>query len=324
MAGAVAPGDERQNRVFDQLGLQVLQRGWLSSNNIVFGRRENCPATVVDTGYDSHARQTASLVSACLSGTPLERVVNTHLHSDHCGGNAALQAASDCDVWVPEVSIEAVAEWDESRLTFEQTGQTCQRFIAHGALEVGNEVVMGGYPWEILRAPGHDAEAVMFFQRESRVLISGDALWEDRLAIIFSVLQTSAGFADTRAVLADIEAIDPLIVIPGHGAPFSGVAGAIAASRKRLDSFEANPGKHLQYAARALTMFHMLEVRRMPHRDLIAWLQQTPIFGQLTGRDDAGLSDPLSSANSVVARLVADGLLLDEHGEIRLPNTPND
>ena len=27
-----------------------------------------------------------------LGGQPLERIVNTHLHSDHCGGNRALQA----------------------------------------------------------------------------------------------------------------------------------------------------------------------------------------------------------------------------------------
>jgi glyoxylase-like metal-dependent hydrolase (beta-lactamase superfamily II) len=321
MAGAAVAGVERLNPVFGQLGLQVLQRGWLSSNNIVFSRRGKCPATVVDTGYDSHAQQTADLVSTSLGAAPLERVVNTHLHSDHCGGNAALQAASACEVWVPEVSLASVAEWDESRLTFEQTGQTCQRFIAHGALEVGNEVVMGGYPWAILRAPGHDAEAVMFFQRESRVLISGDALWEDRLAIIFSALQSTAGFADTRSVLADIEAIDPRIVIPGHGAPFSGVAGAIAASRRRLDAFEADPCRHLQYAARALTMFHMLEVRRLPHHDLIDWLRQTPIFQYFTGRSDGGSSNSSPSVESVVARLVADGLLLDDHGDIHLPNS---
>lgn len=323
MAGAVTPGAESRSRVFAQLGLQVLQRGWLSSNNIVFGRRDSCPATVVDTGYDSHSRQTVSLVSSCLGGAPLERIVNTHLHSDHCGGNAALQAASHCEAWVPEVSLSSVADWDEARLTFEHTGQTCERFAAHGALEVGSEVMMGGFRWAILRAPGHDAEAVMFFQRDSRVLISGDALWEDRLAIIFSALQSGAGFSDTRSVLADIEAIDPLIVIPGHGAPFSGVADALAASRKRLDTFEANPGRHLQYAARALTMFHMLEVRRLPQHDLIAWLQETPIFRHLTGRDHSGRPDQSSSASSVVARLVADGLLQAHRGEIHLPSSPD-
>ena len=46
---------------------------------------------VVDTGYCIHAEQTLALVEAALQGAPLQRIVNTHLHSDHCGGNALLR-----------------------------------------------------------------------------------------------------------------------------------------------------------------------------------------------------------------------------------------
>ena len=46
---------------------------------------------MVDTGYCIHAEQTLALVEAALQGAPLQRIVNTHLHSDHCGGNALLQ-----------------------------------------------------------------------------------------------------------------------------------------------------------------------------------------------------------------------------------------
>jgi glyoxylase-like metal-dependent hydrolase (beta-lactamase superfamily II) len=306
-------------KVFEQLGLQVLERGWLSSNNIVFGRSGPCPATVVDTGYDSHAPQTVGLVSQHLGGARLERIVNTHLHSDHCGGNTALQAAHGCEVWVPEVSFAAVATWDESRLTFQQTGQTCRRFAAHAALSPGDDVMLGGQRWQILPAPGHDAEAVMFFQPDSRVLISGDALWEDRLAIIFSALGDTSGFAATRSALAAIESIDPRIVIPGHGAPFTGVAQALAASRRRLDFFEAAPDRHFHYAARALTMFHMLEVRRVDHSQLIDWLLKTPIFDRLLEGMAEAVPNPRRAAASVTERLLADGALRSEHGQIHLP-----
>ena len=67
-----------------------LERGWLSANSVVFTGPEG--AAVVDTGYCSHAEQTVALVQAALGGRALERILNTHLHSDHCGGNAALQA----------------------------------------------------------------------------------------------------------------------------------------------------------------------------------------------------------------------------------------
>lgn len=305
-------------RLFEQLGLQVLERGWLSSNNVVFERRGRSPASVVDTGYDSHSEQTSVLVGQCLGGVPLERVVNTHLHSDHCGGNAALQAATGCEVWVPEVSLEAVQAWDESRLTFEQTGQTCQRFTSNAPLSVGDTVVLGGNPWQILPAPGHDSEAVMFFQRDSRVLISGDALWEDRLAIIFSAIDNVDGFAAARSVLDFIETIDPAVVIPGHGKPFGDVKAAVSASRKRLDRFGAAPDTHAHYAARALTMFHMLEVRRQGFNDLVNWVRGTPIFERLVGQTRGAPSDLRTAATSVIERLVFDGVLRLEAGEILL------
>jgi glyoxylase-like metal-dependent hydrolase (beta-lactamase superfamily II) len=69
----------------------VLQRGWLSSNNIVFptGGR----TAVVDTGYCAHSSQTLALIAATLRGRKLDCILNTHLHSDHCGGNAALMVS---------------------------------------------------------------------------------------------------------------------------------------------------------------------------------------------------------------------------------------
>ena len=49
--------------------ITVLERGWVSSNNIVFDDGD-C-ASVVDTGYAIHAQQTVQLVRAALAGTDL-------------------------------------------------------------------------------------------------------------------------------------------------------------------------------------------------------------------------------------------------------------
>jgi glyoxylase-like metal-dependent hydrolase (beta-lactamase superfamily II) len=69
--------------------LRVVERGWLSANNVVF--MDAAGASVVDTGYCTHAAQTVALMEHVLQGLPLARIINTHLHSDHCGGNAALR-----------------------------------------------------------------------------------------------------------------------------------------------------------------------------------------------------------------------------------------
>lgn len=304
--------------IFAELGLVVLERGWLSSNNIVFHAARGAAATVVDTGYDTHSTQTCALLAAQLGGEPLGRVLNTHLHSDHCGGNAALQSAWGCEVWVPEASFEAVRRWDASALTFVQTDQRCQRFSAQAALETGASVRLGAFDWKVIAAPGHDPDAVMLHQPDSGVLITADALWEDRLAIIFPELAGESGFAEARAALHVIEQLAPRVVIPGHGRPFTGVAAALENSRRRITQFEADPARHLIYAERALTMFHMLECRTLPREALVSWLAQTPIFrGVVERQATAAGMDRTAAAAAVVDRLVRDGQLrLDEHGSL--------
>ncbi len=38
--------------------------------------------------------------------------------------------------------------------------------------------VWGDLEWQALAAPGHDMGALVFYNAEHRILISGDALWE--------------------------------------------------------------------------------------------------------------------------------------------------
>jgi glyoxylase-like metal-dependent hydrolase (beta-lactamase superfamily II) len=295
--------------IFQQLGLRVVERGWLSSNNVLFQATRGSPATVIDTGYDAHSEQTISLLSAQLGGHAVERVLNTHLHSDHCGGNAALQARWGCEVWVPEASADAVAAWDESRLSFRATDQRCRPFKSQRSLQPGERLRIGTHDWDIIAAAGHDPDALMFHQRDSGVLITADALWEDRLAIIFPELAGEAGFAAARAALDTIEKLEPTVVIPGHGRPFAEVAGALKKSRQRIEQFEREPERHFVYAERALTMFHMLEHRSRSESALVNWLTETPIFRVLQERLTNECSTPADRAKRVIDRLIQGGLL---------------
>jgi len=304
------------SRLLETLGLRVIERGWLSANQAVFRARGAAPATVVDTGFSTHAAQTLALVDHALGGAPLGRIVNTHLHSDHCGGNAALQAHGGVETWVPSPSVGAVERWDEEALSYRLTDQPCPRFAADHALVPGGSIELGVARWEIHAAPGHDMDAVMLFEPQTRTLIAGDALWEERLAIIFPELVGEDGFGPTRATLSLIERLQPRAVLPGHGRPFDDVGSALAASRARVAAFEKHPERHAQHAARALLMFHLLEVREAGFAELVAWMQRTPIYRAVARR--AGLDDAGAAAWAVthVRRLVDDGALLEHEGRI--------
>ena len=302
----------------DALGAQVLVRGWLSANNIVFARDDAAGSAVVDTGYLTHAPQTLALVDRALGGAPLARVVNTHLHSDHCGGNAALaRRYPGLQTSVPEGYRAPLDGWNEDALSYRATDQQCEPFAPQHFIADGHTVPLGGRDWQVHAAPGHDPDAVLLFEPASRTLISGDALWENRLAIIFPELAGEPGFDDTARALDTIERLQPRLVLPGHGQPFTDVAGALRASRLRLAAFAAAPIKHRQHAARALVGYHMLEHRARPRAALEAWIVATPIFRQaLQCEHDANLA--LALARETVDRLLADGVLVADGDRVAM------
>jgi glyoxylase-like metal-dependent hydrolase (beta-lactamase superfamily II) len=304
--------------VFRDLGLAVFQRGWLSSNNVVFRHGEAGALTVVDTGYSSHAEQTTALLQAHAGAAGVAQVINTHLHSDHCGGNAALQRAWGAEAWVPAASFDAVRQWDPARLTYDQTDQRCERFHAARAIEPGEDLQIGCHRWRAIAVSGHDPEALVFHHALSGVLITADALWESRLAIVFPELEGRTGFDEALAALDTIEALQPRVVIPGHGAPFTDVAGALAASRARIAAFQHDPVRHARYAARALTVFRLMEQRTVRRTDLESWLVRTPIFATILER--CREDDLTSGARELVESLVRDRLLIvgDDGQELAL------
>lgn len=260
--------------------IRVCPRGWLSSTNVLCLGEQ--PA-IIDTSHVKHAAQTVALVREALAGRPLAAIAHTHLHSDHCGGTAALQAAwPEAGTWVPEVSLATVQAWDEHALTFGETGQRCARFQAERGLRPGDEVRLGMRHWQIHAAPGHDALAVLLFDPRSRVLVAGDALWEHGVGIIFPVLDGTDSFTPFLRTLDVIEALQPSWVIPGHGPAIGRAGGAIdhamAQARARIAQWQANPRQHALHAARVMIKYQLMDVEAMALPDFRRWLDASPLL----------------------------------------------
>jgi len=255
-------------------GVHVFERGWLSANNILLMDGES--AVLIDSGYVSHAPQTVALVQQALNGRTLDVLLNTHLHSDHCGGNNALQQTyPSLQTWIPPGHATAVASWDEEALTYKPTGQDCPRFTFQGLLQPGTEVCLAGVNWQVHAAPGHDPHSVILFEPVQRTLISADALWQHGFGVVFPELEGIAAFHEVAQTLDLIESLDPRWIIPGHGAPFHDSHKPLEFARQKLHAFERHPEKHARYGAKVLVKFKLLEWNQIDKESFVIWAQKS-------------------------------------------------
>jgi glyoxylase-like metal-dependent hydrolase (beta-lactamase superfamily II) len=299
-------------------GVRLFERGWLSSNNVLLQGDDPAEgAVLVDSGYVSHAAQTTALVGAALRpGERLAQVVNTHLHADHCGGNAALVRAFGCRITIPPGLWRAVMAWDEVALSYAPTGQRCERYTADGVLAPGDSFSVGGRRWTAHAAPGHDPHSIVLFAPQERLLISADALWRRGFGVVFPELDGERAFEDVGAVLDLVERLDPALVLPGHGEPFTDVAAALATARQRLAAFRADPVRHARHAMKVLLKFHLLEWQRRPLDALMAWFAANALYGAVWRRIGCPGGSLEAFGVALVKELDAAGVLLLRDGVV--------
>jgi ribonuclease HII len=90
-------------------------------------------------GYGTEEHRVA-LLRQGLDGRQLRRLFITHAHSDHMGGNAALQAEYGCSITIPAGAATAVAGWDADALMLSPLGQSAPAFTYDSLIAAGAEV----------------------------------------------------------------------------------------------------------------------------------------------------------------------------------------
>jgi len=264
--------------------LHVFVRGWLSANNIVL--RSAAGNVVIDSGYFLHAPQTLQLLKTPqgLGEEPLSLLVNTHCHSDHMGGNVAIQTAYGCPIWIPEGEAALVDPWDADGLWLTYAGQDAPRFRYDALIRSGDVNVWGDLEWEAIAAPGHAMGAQMFYNRRHRILVSGDALWRNGFGIVFPPDIDPRCLPATRATLDLIASLAVDIVIPGHGEPFADVDEALERAYSRMAAFEADPVRIARHIVKVMLIFTLLAEQRMRLADLPAYCASIALYPDFNRR----------------------------------------
>ncbi len=187
-------------------------------------------------------------------------VVNTHWHTDHAGGNHALQAEG-VPVAAPAGEQAAVNGRDRDACRSWWLGQQIESYTVGRGLVPG-EVIdgagAGGAAWRVVALPGHTAAQIGLFCEEGRVLVSGDALHAADLGWL-DLDADPAALEQAEATIEAIAALDVTLLLPGHGPATTDVGAALRLARRRSASWRAAPERIGWHSCKRI-FTHMLMV----------------------------------------------------------------
>jgi glyoxylase-like metal-dependent hydrolase (beta-lactamase superfamily II) len=149
--------------------------------------------TLVDVGQDPAVFASIQRAPTGVGKIPVEQVVLTHGHSDHCAILPWIQKAFHPTVFAFSPHIDG----------------------AGMVLCDGDTIRMGDQDFEVIHTPGHSSDSVCFYDKTEGVLFAGDTP-----LIITSATGTHE--AEFLAALEKLCARDIRRVYFGHGAPLTG------------------------------------------------------------------------------------------------------
>ena len=118
--------------------------------------------------------------------------------------------------------------------------------------------------------------------RRSASSISGDALWERGFGLVMP--EPAGALDDAQRTLETIAALDPRVVIPGHGVPFTDVGAALDRCFGRVQASRGNPERMARHALKGMLMFILLDKGSMPLADLPEYLAQVAFYREFNER----------------------------------------
>lgn len=207
---------------------------------------------LVDTG---HAGDVAALFAWLrdegVAPDSLALVVNTHHHSDHVGGNPALQALG-VPLATGAAEAEAINRRDPEACDSAWLRQPVHPYRIDRALAPDEVIDTGAVRWRVIPTPAHSPGHVSLFAPDPGLLVAGDLFHGDDTGWPPppSRLPDALGLAE--ASLARVAALAPRAAVSGHGAPIDDPAAAIAAARDRVARWRAAPDRAAWHAAKRI------------------------------------------------------------------------
>jgi glyoxylase-like metal-dependent hydrolase (beta-lactamase superfamily II) len=170
-------------------GIMTLQ----GTNQYIVGKES---ALVIDVALSADSNMDGIIEQAeAMGATKIEKILITHIHSDHCAGALALKKRSGAKLGI-----------HRSRKGY-LGGEDFQ-------YDDNDRIAFGGGELHVLHTPGHESGHCCFYEGADKVLFSGDNILGQGTAVIHP---PDGNMTDYMASLERLLGFNISLILPGHG-----------------------------------------------------------------------------------------------------------
>lgn len=165
---------------------------------------------LVDAGM--MAGPTLKNIKKFIDPARIELIVLTHCHHDHSGAAPALKEATGARLMLSEKEVGCVG--DELASVAYLFGQQAPEYKVDETLKEGMVLDIGDWQLEVMETPGHSPGSLCLYERNEKVLFSGDTVFPDG-----NIGRTDMFGGSTEELVRSIQRLTELDVktmYPGH------------------------------------------------------------------------------------------------------------
>lgn len=142
-----------------------------------------------------------------------EKIINTHSHFDHIGGNEFLKNKYNINIVIHKSEKGFLN--DPAKNLSELLGNEIVSPEADIFLEDGDVIKLGTNDFEVIHTPGHSPGGIALYNKNKKILFSGDTIFKT------GVGRFDFSSSDKKKLRNSIEKLlkldDDVKVYPGHG-----------------------------------------------------------------------------------------------------------
>ena len=256
--------------------LFFFERGYLNGNHFVY--RSKSPI-LIDTGYISDFNETERLITGLgVNISDISLIINTHTHCDHIGGNKIIQKKSGCDIALHKAGRYFIEAQDDWSTWWRYYNQEADFFKCTKTLEDGDIIAIGPHKFQVIYTPGHASDGIVLYNRQEKILISSDTLWENDVAVMTLRVEGSLALFHLQESLQKLEALDVKKIYPGHGRPFNDIKKAILKSMAKIERYLLDRDMIGNDLIKKIIVYTLLMKKIIKENDLFPYLMDTYWF----------------------------------------------